>query len=143
MDASFSSLNQILAQDARKLVCQKVHTMLLVFRRKKIQIALHRVGNLLRMQGRNNEMSSLRSLEGRQRRLVIPDLANENDVRRLTKRTPQPARKTAGVTSHLSLGEIRALAGELVFDRILDRHYMSHQVFVHPLKERRNGGGFP
>src|SRR5207237_4685756 len=138
-----SRLNQLLAQDARKLVCQKVHTMLLVFRRKKIQIALHRVGNLLRMQGRNNEMSSLRSLEGRQRRLVIPDLTNENDIRRLTKRTPQPARKTAGVTSHLSLSEMTALAGELILDGILDRHYMSHQVLVHPLKERRDGGGFP
>src|SRR6058998_1967631 len=106
MQASVSRLNQLLAQDARKLVCQKVHTMLLVFRRKKVQIPLHRIGNLLRMQGRNNEMSSL----------VIPDLTNENDIRRLTKRTPQPARKTAGVTSHLSLSEMTALAGELILD---------------------------
>src|SRR5882757_7355441 len=143
MQASVSRLNQFLAQDARKLVCQKVHTMLLVFRLKKIQIALHRVGNLLRMQGRNNEMSSLRSLEGGQRRLVIPDLTNENDIRRLTKRTPQPARKTAGVTSHLPLSEMTALAGELILDGILDRHYMSHQVLVHPLKEGGDGGGFP
>src|SRR4029450_13112922 len=117
--------------------------MLLVFRRKKIQIALHRVGNLLRMQGRNNEMSGLRSLEGRQRRLVIADLTNENAIRRLTKRTPQPARKTAGVTSHLSLSEMTALAGELILDGILDRHYVSYEVLVHPLKEGRDGGGFP
>src|SRR5882757_8804975 len=143
MQASVSRLNQFLAQDARKLVCQKVHTMLLVFRRKKIQIALHRVGNLLRMQGRNNQMSSLRSLEGRQRSLVIPDLTNENDIRRLTKSTPQPTRKTAGVTSHLSLSEMTALAGELILDGILDRHYMSHQILVHPLKEGGDGGGFP
>src|SRR5947208_15736926 len=99
MEASVSRLNQLLAQDARKLVCQKVHTMLLVFRRKKIQIALHRVGNLLRIQGRNNEMSSLRSMEGRQRRLVTTDLANENDVRRLTKCSRQHARNPARVTS--------------------------------------------
>src|SRR4029077_16367325 len=65
MQASVSRWNQLLEQDARKLVCQKVHAMLLVYRRKKIQIAFHRVGNLLRMQGRNNEMSGLRSLEGR------------------------------------------------------------------------------
>src|SRR5438552_13409473 len=143
MQASVSRLNQLLAKDARKLVCQKVHTMLLVFRRKKIQIALHRVGNLLRMQGRNNEMSGLRSLEGGQRRLVISDLTNENDIRRLTKRTPQSGRKTAGVTSHLSLSEMTALASELILDRILDRHYMSHQVLVHPLKEGGDGGGFP
>src|SRR6476469_2420890 len=117
--------------------------MLLVLSRKKIQIALHGVGNPLRMQGRNNEMSGLRSLKGRQCRLVIPDLTNENDIRRLTKRAPQPVRKSACVTSHLSLSEMTALAGELIFDGILDRHYMSHQVLVHPLKERRNGGGFP
>src|SRR5947207_15990490 len=122
MQASVSRLNQLLAQDARKLVCQKVHTMLLVFRRKKIQIALHRVGNLLRMQGRNNEMSGLRSLEGGQCRLVIPDLTNKNDIRRLTKRTPQSGRKTSAVTSHVSMTEVTALAGELIIDRILDRH---------------------
>src|SRR6266550_3225206 len=143
MQASVSRLNQLLAQDARKLVCQKVHTMLLVFRRKKIYIALHRVRDLLRMHGRNNEMSGFRSLERRQRSLVIPDLTNKNDIRRLPKRTPQPDRKRAGVTSHLSLGEMTALAGELILDGILDRHYMSHQVLVHPLKERRDGGGFP
>src|SRR5204863_1413064 len=143
MQASVSRLNQLLAKDARKLVCQKVHTVLLVFRRKEIQIALHRVGNLLRMQGRNNEMSRLRSLKCSQRRLVISDLTNENDIRRLTKRTPQSGRKTAGVTSHLSLSEMTALAGELILDGILDRHYMSHQVLVHPLKEGRDRGGFP
>src|SRR4029077_3049004 len=117
--------------------------MLLVFPRKKIQIALHRVSNLLRMQGRNNEMSGLRSLEGRQSRLIIPDLTDKNNIRRLTKRTPQSGRKSAGVASDLSLGEMTALAGELILDRILDRHYMSHLVLVHPLKEGRDGGGFP
>src|SRR4029077_5846386 len=93
--------------------------------------------------GRNNEMSGLRSLEGRQRRLVIPDLTNENDIRRLTKRTPQPGRKTGGVTAHLSLSEMTALAGELILDGILDRNYVSHQVLVHPLQEGSDGGGFP
>src|SRR4029077_2154420 len=109
MQASVGRLNQLLAKDARKLVCQKVHTMLLVFRRKKIQITLHSVGNPLRMQSRNNEMSGLRSLKGRQRRLVITDLTNENDIRCLTKRAPQPGRKSACVTSHLSLSEMTAL----------------------------------
>src|SRR5258707_8605129 len=47
--------------------------------------SLHRVRNLLRMHGRKNEMSRFRSLEGRQRSLVIPDLTNKNDIRRLTK----------------------------------------------------------
>src|SRR5438094_3181416 len=143
MQASVSRLNQLLAQDARKLVCQKVHTMLLVLGREKIQIALHRVGNPLRMQSRNNEMSGLRSLEGRQRRLVIPDLTDKNDIRRLTKGAPQSDRKSAGVASDLSLGEMTALAGELILDGIFDRHYMSHQVLVHPLKEGGDGGGFP
>src|SRR4029434_7553333 len=122
MQASVSRLNQLLAQDARKLVCQKVHTMLLVLGREKIQIALHRVGNLLRMQGRNNEMSGFRSLERRQRRLVIPDLTNKNHIRRLTKRASQPGRKSAGVTADLSLGEITAIVGELILDRIFNRH---------------------
>src|SRR5438046_6971675 len=36
-----------------------------------------------------------------------------------------------------------ALAGELILDGIFDRHYMSHQVLVHPLKEGGDGGGFP
>src|SRR6476646_6288779 len=36
-----------------------------------------------------------------------------------------------------------ALARELILDGILDRHYMSHEVLVHPLKEGRDGGGFP
>src|ERR1043166_9755974 len=117
--------------------------MLRVFGRKKIQIALHRVRNLLRMHGRKNEMSRFRSLEGRQRRLIIPDLTNKNDIWRLTKRTPQPGRKSAGIPSDLSLGEMTAIAGELILDGILDRHYMSHQVLVHPLKEGRDCGGFP
>src|SRR4029434_8559400 len=121
MQASVSRLNQLLAQDARKLVCQKVHTMLLVLGREKIQIALHRVGNLLRMQGRNNEMSGLRSLERRQRRLVIPDLTDKNDIRRLTKRAPQSGRKSTGVPSHLSLCERAAIAGELIFRPVIDR----------------------
>src|SRR4030095_10640247 len=95
------------------------------------------------MHGRKNEMSGFRSLEGRQRRLVIPDLTNKNDIRRLTKRTPQPGRKTAGVTSRLSLSEMTALAGELILDGIFDCHYMPHQVLVHPLKEGGDGGGFP
>src|SRR5216110_436116 len=99
MQASVSRWNQLLTQDARKLVCQKVHTMLLVCGGEKIQIALHRVGNLLRMQGRNNQMSGFRSLESRQRRFVIPDLTDKNDIRRLTKGAPQSDRKSAGVTS--------------------------------------------
>src|SRR6266446_3567571 len=131
MQASASRLNQLLAQDARELVCQKV------------QIALHRVRNPLRMHGRNNEMSGFRSLQRRQRSLVIPDLTDKNDIWRLTKRTPQPDRKSAGVTSDLSLGEMTAIAGELILDGILDRHYMSHQVLVHPLEEGGDGGGFP
>src|SRR5215831_6641125 len=110
---------------------------------EKIQVTLHRVRNLLRMQSRNNEMSRFRSLKSRQRRLVIPNLTNEDDIRRLAKRAPQPHRKTAGVTSDLSLGEMTAIAGELILDGILDRHYVSHQVFVHPLKNRRDGSGFP
>src|SRR5260370_13000819 len=143
MQASVSRFNQLLAQDARELVCQKIHTMLRVVRREKIQIALHRVRNPLRMHGRNNEMSGFRSLQGRQRCLVIPDLTDKNDVRRLTKRAPQSDRKSAGVASDLSLSEMTALAGELILDGILDRHYMSHQVLVHPLKEGGDGGGFP
>src|SRR5437016_1120628 len=117
--------------------------MLLVLGREKIQIALHRVGNLLRMHGRNNEMSRLRSLEGRQRRFVIPDLTDKNDIGRLTKGAPQSDRKSASVTSDLSLGEMTAIAGELILDGILDRHYVSLQVLVHPLKKRGDGGGFP
>src|SRR5881397_863135 len=143
MQATVSRWNQLLAQDARQLIRQKVYTMLLGPGRKKIQIALHRVGNLLRMQGRNNEMSGLRSLQGRQCSFVIPDLTDENDIRRLTKCAPQPDRKGAGVASDLSLGEMTALAGELILDGIFDRHYMSHQVLVHPLKEGGDGGGFP
>src|SRR4030095_13356663 len=122
MQASVSRLDQLLAQDARKLICQKVHTMLLVCGREKIQIALHRVRNLLRMQGRYDEMSSFRGLQGRQRRLVIPDLTNKNHIRRLTKRSPQPKRKSAGVASDLSLGEMTTLTGEMILDRILDRY---------------------
>src|SRR6266540_351942 len=117
--------------------------MLRVFGREKIQIALHRVRNFLRMHGRENEMSGFRSLERRHRRLVIPNLANKNDIWRLAKRTPQSGRKSAGVASDLSLGEMAAIAGELILDGILDRHYMSLQILVHPLKERRDGGGFP
>src|SRR4029077_5424458 len=143
MQTSVSRFNQLLAEDTRKLVCQKVRTMLRVFSREKIQIALHRVGNLLRMHGRKNEMSGFRSLEGNQCRLLIPDLANKNDIRRLTKRAPQPGRKSAGVTSNLSLGKMTMITGELILDGVLDRHYMPHQVLVHPLKEGRDGGGFP
>ena len=143
MQASVSRLNQFLAEDARELVCQKVRTMLRVFGRKKIQIALHRVPNIFRMQGRNNQMSCFRSLERRQRRFVIPDLTNENDIRRLTKGAPQPGGKSAGVTPDLSLREIRAIVGELILDRILDRHDMSHLVLVYPLKQGGDGGGFP
>src|SRR5438309_5873780 len=126
MQASVSRLNQLLAQDARKLVCQKVHTMLLVCGREKIQIALHRVRNPLRMQGRNNEMSGFRRLQRRQRRLVIADLTDKNDIWRLTKRAPQPARKRAGIASDLPLGEMTALAGEVILDGVLDCHYVSH-----------------
>src|SRR4029079_6892894 len=39
--------------------------------------------------------------------------------------------------------KMAAIAGELILDRILDRHYMPHQVLVHPLQEGRYGGGFP
>src|SRR5262249_46056510 len=93
MQTSGSGLNQFLAQHARELVCQKVRTVLRVFGREKIKIALHRARNPPRMQGRNNEMSGFRSLKGRQRGLVIPDLTNKNDIWRLTKRAPQAGSK--------------------------------------------------
>jgi uncharacterized protein len=38
-------------------------------------------------------MSRLRSLEGRQRRFVIPNLTDKNDIRRLTKGAPQSGRR--------------------------------------------------
>src|SRR5436305_494265 len=104
MQTSASRFNQLLAQDARELVGQKVRAMLRVFGGEKIQITLHRVRNLLRMHGRKNEVSGFRSLEGRQRRLVIPDLTNKNDIWRLTKCAPQSGRKSPGVASNLSLG---------------------------------------
>src|SRR5581483_4822271 len=88
-------------------------------------------------------MPGFRSLEGRQRRLVIANLAKKNDVRCLTKRAPQPGRKSPGVTSHLSLRKMTTIAGELILDRVLDRYDMPHLVLVHPLKEGRDGGGFP
>ena len=84
------------------------------------------------MQSRNNEMSGFRSLQRRQRSFVIANLADKNDIRRLTKRTPQSERKRGGVASDLSLSEMTALTGELILHRIFDRHYMSHQFFVHP-----------
>ena len=90
--------------------------------------------NILRMHGRNDEMSGLGSLEGRQCRLVIADLTNKNDIRRLTKRAPQSGGKSAGITTDVSLSEIERVVGELILDWILDRHYVSHQVLVHPLK---------
>src|SRR5262245_10734002 len=142
MQASVSRWNQLLAENARELICQKAHTVLLVCDREKIQIALHRVCNLFRMQGRYDEMSGFRSLQRRQRRLVIPDLTDKNDIGSLTKRSPQPERKSAGVASDLSLSEMTAFAGEVILDGILDRHYVSNKVFVHPLKERRDRGGF-
>src|SRR5437762_1118134 len=142
MQTSVSRFNQLLAQDTRELVRQKVRTMLGVFGWEKIQIALHRVRNLLGMHGRNNEVSGFGSLERRQRRLVIADLANKNDIRRLTKRAAQSVRKTARITPDMSLGEMRTVAGELILDRVFDRHDVSHQVLVHPLKKRRDGGGF-
>src|ERR1044072_3476248 len=117
--------------------------MLRVFRREKIQIALHRVPNMLRVQGRNNEMPGFRSLEGRQCRLVIADLAHKNDIRRLTKRATQSGGKSASVTAHLSLGEITATVGELILHGVLDRHYVSHLVLVDPLKQGRDRCGFP
>jgi hypothetical protein len=142
MQTSVSRFNQLLAQDSRELVCQQVRTMLRIFRREKIQITFHRVRNLLRMQGRNNEMSGFRSLKSRQRRLVITDFTNKNDIRRLTQRAPQASSKTAGITSNLSLGEMTPIVGELILDGVLDRHDVSHQIVVHPLKQRRDGGGF-
>src|SRR2546430_6590899 len=103
MQTSVSGLNQLLTQHARELVCQKVGTVLRVVGGEKIQIALHCVRNLLRMQGRNNEMPGFRRLEGRQRCLVIPDLANKNHIPRLTKRAPQSGCKGDGVTPDMSL----------------------------------------
>src|SRR5262249_52218679 len=78
-----------------------------------------------------------------QRRLVIPDLANKNNIRRLTKRAPQAGGKRSRVTSDLSLSEMTATTNELMLDRILNRHYMPHHVLVHPLKDRCDSGGFP
>src|SRR2546430_15877525 len=95
------------------------------------------------MQSRNDEMPGFRSLQSRQRSLVIPDLTDKNDIWRLTKRTPQPDRKSAGVASHLSLWKMTALAGEVGLDAILDCHYVPHQALVHPLKQGRDRGGFP
>src|SRR5262249_7625817 len=95
------------------------------------------------MHSRKNKMSGFRCLESRQRRLVIPNLTKKNHIRRLTKRAPQPACKSAGVTADLSLGEMTAIAGKLILDGILDCHYVSYQVVVHPLKERRYRSGFP
>src|SRR5262252_4321218 len=95
------------------------------------------------MQGRNDEVPGFRRLQGCQRGFVIPDLANKNDVGRLTKRASQPGCKADGVPSNMSLSKMTAIAGELILDRILDRHDVPHQVLVHPLKERRDSGGFP
>ncbi len=88
-------------------------------------------------------MSGFRSLEGRQRCLVVPDLTNKNDIRRLTKRAPQPGGKSAGVTPDLSLREIRAIVGKLILRWVLYRHYMSHLILVYPLQQGGDGGGFP
>src|SRR5207245_5608585 len=114
--------------------------MLGVFGWEKIQIALHRVRNLLGMHGRNNEVSGFGSLERRQRRLVIADLANKNDIRRLTKRAPQSVRKTARITPDMSLGEMSTVAGELILDRVFERVDVSFQVRVDLFKNSSKVG---
>ena len=88
-------------------------------------------------------MPGLRSLQCSQRRLVIPDLTNENNIQAPDEaHSATRSQKSGRVASDLSLSEMTALAGELILDGILDRHYMSHQVLVHPLKEGGDRGGF-
>jgi len=74
---------------------------------------------IIRMQGSENEVSSHRGLHGNARGFQVPDLPDEHHIRILPENRPKRRRKGyATLWLDLDLGN----AGELVFDRIFDRH---------------------
>ena len=85
-------------------------------------------------------MARQRVRDRRRHRLAVADLADQDAVRRLAQRVLQRGVQRGGVAADLALVDQRALVGEQVFDRILDREDVTGHRLVAVLQHRRERG---
>ena len=92
--------------------------------------------------GGQDEMPGFGRGQRRGDRLIVPHLANQDDVGILPQGGAQRPREGGGVLAHLPLMDQRPAVPVDIFDRVFDRQDMDSSVFIDVTEHRREGGGF-
>ena len=112
---------QPLADDAAQHAGEDRADDLLLLGREELDDAPARLGRVDGVERREDEVARLGGLQGDLGRLGVAELADEDDVRVLAQRAPQPLAERAGVEPDLALADDAALLLVDDLDRILDR----------------------
>jgi hypothetical protein len=81
-------------------------------------------------------------LEGGEGGVVVANFSDEDDIGGLAHGATEAASEGGGITTDFALGEEAVLVGEDVFDGVFDGDDVAGGVFVQPLEERGESGGF-
>ena len=94
------------------------------------------------MEGGEDEVAGLGGLKGGESGVVVANFTDEDDIGGLAHGAAEAASEGGGITTDFTLGEEAVLVGEDVFDGVFDGDDVAGGVFVQPLEEGGEGGGF-
>ena len=110
--------------------------------REEIQHAFQGLVGVVRVQGRQAQVSGFGKRDRGFHRFFVADLADHDDVRRFAHRILQRFMVAVGIQAHLALVDHRLLVPVQVFDRIFDRENVAGYVGVAVVDHRRQRRGF-
>ena len=133
---------QLLADHALQNRRQLLPGLALLDRREGVDDPVDGADGPLSVEGRDDEMPRLRRCQGGLHGLVVPHLAEENDIRRLAQTGPQGREAVRRVDGDLPLANEALIVPVEVLDGVLQRHDVGRAAVVDPVDEAGLGGGF-
>ncbi len=116
--------------------------LLLLVRREEVDDAVDRLGRIDRVQRREDEVPDLRRGQSRRDGLVVPHLADEDDVGVLPHDVTQRVGVARGVDADLTLVDDASLVLVHDLDRVLDGDDVALSSAVDVIDHRRKRGRF-
>ena len=132
-----------LRYDSEQNTRQLRPNLVLLIRRKDIDDTVYRLGTVVRMQRRENEVSGLGGRHGGTDGFKIAQLTQKHDIRVLTEHCPKRLRETLRIPADLPLIDDAPILTVDEFDRILDGQDVLIVIMVDKIDDGRQSGRFP
>ncbi len=133
-------LAQRLADHSLQRAGQLGPDLLLLMGREDVDDAVDGLGGVLRVQGREHQVTGLGRGEGDRDRLQVAHLADQDDVRVLAQHVLERVGERVRVLAHLALVDQADLVPVQELDRVLDGHDVVAAGPVGQVDDRGQGG---